>query len=96
MSIVGSKEWWLEKTNAEGDTVISAGAPEPPRTKPCHVGASPCPYCATSLPSQPLYYPTPAPLRSMGCICPPGANKECEAPMCPRKNYLAQAIGVTK
>jgi len=24
-----------------------------------------------------------------GCICPPGANKDCEAPMCPRKNNLA-------
>lgn len=21
----------------------------------------------------------------MGCICPPGANLTCEAPMCPRK-----------
>lgn len=20
-----------------------------------------------------------------GCICPPGSNKECEAPLCPRK-----------
>lgn len=26
--------------------------------------------------------PTPAPV---GCICPPGANKECENPTCPRK-----------
>ena len=28
-----------------------------------------------------------------GCVCPPGANKECEAPLCPRKNYF-QKIGV--
>jgi hypothetical protein len=25
-------------------------------------------------------YPPP-----VGCICPPGANKDCEAPLCPRK-----------
>lgn len=24
----------------------------------------------------------------MGCICPPGANRDCEAPLCPRKNHL--------
>lgn len=24
----------------------------------------------------------------IGCICPPGANKDCEAPMCPRQNHL--------
>lgn len=23
---------------------------------------------------------------AVGCICPPGANKECENPVCPRKN----------
>ena len=22
-----------------------------------------------------------------GCICPPGSNKECEAPLCPRKPF---------
>ena len=27
----------------------------------------------------------PVEFASMGCICPPGANKECEAPLCPRK-----------
>jgi hypothetical protein len=26
-----------------------------------------------------------------GCVCPPGANKDCENPMCPRKNYFAKA-----
>ena len=30
----------------------------------------------------------------MGCICPPVANKECENPMCPRKNRLS-ATGAT-
>lgn len=24
----------------------------------------------------------------MGCICPAGANKDCEAPMCPRRNPI--------
>lgn len=23
-----------------------------------------------------------------GCICPPGANRDCENPTCPRKNHL--------
>ena len=28
-----------------------------------------------------------------GCICPPGANKECQAPMCPRQPLKgAQAL----
>jgi hypothetical protein len=26
------------------------------------------------------------PLVPVGCICPPGANKDCERPDCPRKN----------
>lgn len=30
--------------------------------------------------------PTP-PAPIMGCICPPGANKDCENPLCPRKGY---------
>ena len=29
--------------------------------------------------------PMPVYPRSLGCICPPGANKECENPACPRK-----------
>lgn len=24
-------------------------------------------------------------INPMGCICPPGANKDCESPVCPRK-----------
>lgn len=24
-----------------------------------------------------------------GCICPPGANLTCEAPLCPRRNVFA-------
>lgn len=41
-------------------------------------------------PSPPLPYP-PVPLQvalrtqPAGCICPPGANLECENPFCPRK-----------
>jgi hypothetical protein len=26
----------------------------------------------------------------MGCICPPGANLQCENPMCPRKDPMKQ------
>jgi hypothetical protein len=29
--------------------------------------------------------PVPVLTPPMGCICPPGANKDCEAPMCPRQ-----------
>lgn len=28
----------------------------------------------------------------VGCICPPGANKECERPDCPRKDLLKEAL----
>jgi hypothetical protein len=35
-----------------------------------------------------IYQPTP-----VGCICPPGANKECERPDCPRKNHLKATFG---
>jgi hypothetical protein len=33
-------------------------------------------------PAAPTYLITAVPI---GCICPPGANKECERPDCPRK-----------
>lgn len=33
----------------------------------------------------------PAP-QPMGCICPPGANLTCEAPLCPRRNPLAGKV----
>jgi hypothetical protein len=26
-------------------------------------------------------------LHTVGCICPPGANKDCENPACPRKPH---------
>ena len=32
--------------------------------------------------AQPVWTTMPAPI---GCICPPGANKECERADCPRK-----------
>jgi hypothetical protein len=27
-------------------------------------------------------------MQPVGCICPPGANKECENPACPRKSHV--------
>lgn len=33
-------------------------------------------------PPGPTLNPTTQPI---GCICPPGANLECQAPLCPRK-----------
>lgn len=39
----------------------------------------------------PHWYPafsTAFPQPQIGCICPPGANKECERPDCPRRNLL--------
>ena len=37
---------------------------------------------------------SPAQVPAMGCICPPGANKECDNPLCPRKG-LPSNISVT-
>lgn len=34
-------------------------------------------------PQQPFVWPFPSPV--MGCVCPPGANRDCENPACPRK-----------
>lgn len=36
--------------------------------------------CLRAQVAQPAYTPPP-----LGCICPPGANKDCESPCCPRK-----------
>lgn len=51
-----------------------------------------CPYCGLRLsgcesircpqPGARTVLPPPVP---PGCICPPGANLTCEAPLCPRK-----------
>jgi hypothetical protein len=38
------------------------------------------PSTPSPVPVSPPYVPPPR-----GCICPPGANKECENPTCPRK-----------
>ena len=48
---------------------------------------SPCPCRAsfTGLPPMPVYAVSPP----LGCICPPGANKDCETPFCPRKPVRA-------
>lgn len=43
-----------------------------------------CPYCTR--------VSTPAAAPAMGCICPPGANKDCEAPLCPRRNPLKVVV----
>lgn len=29
----------------------------------------------------------------IGCICPPGANRDCERPDCPRKNPYRDTTG---
>ena len=43
-------------------------------------------------PHWPNYYPPAQPATFqvtttpvVGCVCPPGANKDCENPLCPRK-----------
>jgi hypothetical protein len=36
----------------------------------------------TGLPPMPVYS---LPQTPVGCICPPGANLQCENPTCPRK-----------
>ncbi len=48
-------------------------------------------YAALQLPPQ---IPTPqmpffhGAMQPVGCICPPGSNKECENPACPRKSHI--------
>ena len=37
--------------------------------------------------------PTWPVIQQPGCICPPGANKDCENRLCPRKNYVPTATG---
>ncbi len=45
-----------------------------------------CPRCkAAAATTQPMPMPAPQPF---GCICPPGANRDCENPFCPRKAPL--------
>jgi len=39
--------------------------------------------------AQPVPAYTPPP---MGCICPPGANKDCENPACPRQNHNKKTV----
>ena len=34
--------------------------------------------------------------KQYGCICPPGANKDCESPACPRKSLPASALNEVK
>ena len=43
------------------------------------------------IPARPAPYKIPeykADVPSRGCICPPGANKDCENPACPRKDPM--------
>lgn len=53
----------------------------------------------SDIPMRPYHFPEPPvqvipqfpmlmPIHA-GCICPPGANKECENPSCPRKPFNA-------
>lgn len=62
--------------------------PTPPTMNPVYTpptaGNIPWPYYPPTnpMPSQINY---PIYLAPAGCICPPGANKECENPTCPRK-----------
>jgi hypothetical protein len=41
-----------------------------------------------SIPNLPPHIFVPAPI---GCICPPGANKDCERSDCPRKAAIRSA-----
>jgi hypothetical protein len=56
----------------------------PVYTSPMHAGNIPWPYYPPTnpIPNQINY---PIYMVPTGCICPPGANKECENPTCPRK-----------
>lgn len=54
--------------------------------QPC-MWRGPARQCVTGYPLAPI---------AQGCIYPPGANKECEAPMCPRKPAQSVSMGVAK
>lgn len=43
------------------------------------------------LPPQPVFSPAVV----QGCVCPPGANKDCENPSCPRRNHLKAAVEIS-
>ena len=34
----------------------------------------------------------PQPSTTYGCICPPGANLDCQSPMCPRRNPFSGTV----
>lgn len=44
-------------------------------------------YAGQTCSRQPCSFPTTLPALPVarGCICPPGANRDCESPTCPRK-----------
>lgn len=57
-----------------------------PHYYPTHPGVYPQP---SIIPQPTTYWPTSVPntlpMIQHGCICPAGANKDCENPVCPRK-----------
>lgn len=44
------------------------------------------------IPQPTTYWPMALPsIQQIGCICPAGANKDCESPVCPRKPFPSGA-----
>jgi hypothetical protein len=56
----------------------------PPYQCPAFMQTPPSWFPATG-PAIPYQFAVQMPIEN-GCICPPGANKECERPDCPRKD----------
>lgn len=79
-----------------GDAPVPVG--DPSRPEPMRVGPYAYGWHPTAAAHAPVYQQMPRPTDGAftipyvqshaGCICPPGANRDCEAPLCPRKNHL--------
>jgi len=59
----------------------------------CMCGRDPRPVASPMRSGAPPISPATVSAPPRGCICPPGANKDCEAPMCPRKPFKMGAVG---
>lgn len=65
---------------SENKTTASAAGYVCPACHTRHLPGATCHQWPAAVPSYPVLTPTPT-----GCICPPGANMQCENPTCPRK-----------
>lgn len=75
------------KYSAEGEGVMEVSGSICPSCK-MFVALGTTHYCPGPAPANQFVWSSPVTLPT-GCICPPGANKECECRDCPRKAVAA-------